>query len=97
MVSYIQQAFLGRDAAWPRRNCKTKCGTPAGLRAVDPDPATVLFHEPLTDGQSHSTSGILFVRVQALKKSEDLLGILRLYFNAVVGHRENAPAISLLG
>src|SRR5580704_17392423 len=68
--------------------CKGECGTTAQFR-FHPDPPAISLHDFLTDGQPDSAARI-FAAMQPLEQSENLLLIVALNSDAVVGDR-NLP------
>src|SRR5580704_6498857 len=76
------------------RNREMKRSPLAG-RGVEPDASSVPFHNSLADGQTNTSSFILFPRIQPLKHLENPPRIFHLHSDAVVSHGKLAETIGL--
>src|SRR4051794_15882627 len=65
--------------------------------ALCPDPTAVLLDDPVAHGEPDPRAGVGALAVQAVEGLEDLLGLVGLHADPVVGHREPPRALDLAG
>src|SRR5882724_10405201 len=73
--------------------CEGEGGSSPRRGFLQPDAASVLFHYALADCQADSAAGIFIACMQPLKKIEDLICVLGIDSNAIVGHGKYGPAV----
>ena len=61
-------------------------GRPLPRLRFNPDPSTVAFYDPFTDGKTNTIARILILFVQTLKDDEDTFLIIWNYADAIVLH-----------